>query len=80
MINCAIRASDKTIVYKNLAAVTLPAFFGQMQVLPDHAEAFVLLKKGDIVLQKAQARQKQDNIQILSGECYIKDNTVDIIL
>ena len=78
MINCAIAFPQKTIVYKNLQSIALPAFFGQMQILPGHAESFILLKKGDIIIQKSQ--KKQDNMQISSGECYIKDNTVDIIL
>jgi len=78
MINCVITSFKKTIIYKNLRSITLPAFSGQMQILSGHAESFILLKKGDIIIQKSQ--KKQDNIQILNGECYIKDDAVDIIL
>ncbi len=78
MIKCSVTSSTKTDVYKDILSVTLPAFSGQMQILPDHAEAFVLLQKGSIFLRKLS--KQSENIQIISGECYIKDDTITIIL
>ena len=78
MINCIIISSQKTTIYKNLRSVTLPAFFGQMQILPGHAESFVLLKKGNISLR--QLNKKKEIIQNVNGECRIKNDVVTVIL
>lgn len=79
MINCAITSPQKTIVYKNVLSVTIPAVFGQTQILPGHAESFILLKKGDILLRQLNKENKiiQNNT---NGECYIKNDTVAVIL
>jgi len=50
-----------------------------MQVLPGHAETFVLLKKGTIVIEKEDAGGKEQ-LEIKEGQCYIKDNHLLIIL
>jgi len=78
MINCTITSPKKTTVYKNVQNITLPALSGQMQILSGHAESFILLQKGNIVLQ--QTGKERETIQNAGGECYIKDNTVTIIL
>lgn len=78
MINCVITSPKETRVYKNLLSVSLPAFFGQIQILSSHAESFITLKEGDIIAQKSQ--KKQDDIHISGGECHIKDDVVNIIL
>ena len=89
MISCIVTSQKQTTVYKNLRSVTLPAFLGQMQILPGHIESFVLLKKGSIFLQQSNKSQKEinflqnnqnKNIQIIGGECYIKNDVVTIIL
>ncbi len=77
-ITCAITSPEKTATYDNLASVSLPAFAGQMQVLPEHAESFVLLRKGEVILQKADG--KKESAQIPGGECYIKGDKVSVIL
>jgi len=56
----------------------LPAFSGQMQILPGHAESFLSLNEGNIVFQ--ESRERKETIQIMNGECYIKDDAVVIIL
>ncbi len=78
MINCKITSPKETTIYKNVQNITLPAFSGQMQILSGHAESFILLQKGNIVLQ--QTDNEKETIQNMGGECYIKDNTVTIIL
>ncbi len=78
MIYCIITSPEKTTVYKNIKSITLPAFRGITQILPNHAEAFMILKKGNIILK--QLNKKDNNVQIASGECYVKDNVVKIIL
>ncbi len=78
MINCTIVSPKKTMIYKSVRSVTLPAYYGQMQILPGHAESFLLLKKGNILLQKS--KKESEIIQNTDGECYIKNNVVTIIL
>jgi len=78
MISCTITSSQKTMVYKNVRSVTLPAFSGQMQILSGHAESFILLQKGNILLR--QSNKKSKIIQNINGECHIKNDVVTIIL
>ena len=78
MINCTITSPQKTTVYKNARSVTLPALSGQMQILPGHAESFILLRKGNISLRKSN--KESEVIQNINGECYIKNDAVTVIL
>ena len=78
MIHCLITSSQKTESYKNLQGITLPAFSGQMQVLPGHAESFILLKTGNVILKLSSGQKTV--IPIKGGECYIKDDNSVIIL
>jgi len=78
MISCIITSPQKTTTYKNVQSIILPAFFGQMQILPGHVESFILLQKGEIVLQ--QLNKEREVIQNINGECHIKNNIATIIL
>ncbi len=78
MISCTITSPQKTTVYKNVQSITLPALSGQMQILPGHAESFILLQKGNISLR--QSNKESEIIQNINGECYIKNDVVTVIL
>ncbi len=85
MITCLITSPDKTTVYEKVASVTLPASWGQMQILPGHSEAFVLLTEGNVVIRQIDKNKEgeadKDNVtRVKGGECYVKDNKVTIIL
>ena len=77
MINCEISSPEETRTYENLRSIVLPAQEGEMQVLPGHAEAFVSLQKGNIVLEE---EDKKETISIAGGKCHIKDDRVLVIL
>ncbi len=78
MIDCTISSPQKTIIYQKAESVTLPAFFGQIQVLPGHVESFIFLKQGEVVFKQ---KNKQDAVvQISEGQCYIKDDSMSIVL
>ena len=47
-----------------------------MQVLSNHAESFILLKKGKIIIKNA----KKKVINVSKGLCYIKNNNIKIFL
>jgi len=78
MLVCTITSPANTETYKNLKSVTLPAFSGHAQILPGHAESFLILKKGDISLKQENDQNKK--IQIDGGECHIKNDTIAVIL
>jgi len=79
MITCIITSPAETMVYENALSISLPAFLGRMQALPGHAESFISLKKGDIVIKRSNATESKI-IQISGGECHIKDDRMAIIL
>lgn len=78
MINCTITSPEETMQYRQLENVTLPAFLGEMEVLSGHAEVFVLLKRGEIVLGGTNGQKKI--LEIPGGQCHIKDDNIIIIL
>jgi F0F1-type ATP synthase epsilon subunit len=78
MLRCIITSPEETKHYDLVQKVTLPAFFGKAQILPGHAEAFLLLKEGDVVIQSIEEQKK--SIQINGGECYIDGSSVVVIL
>jgi len=78
MIHCVITSPRETVIYKDGQSVILPVPSGQTQVLPGHAESFMALSPGNIVLSQANGKSKI--IKAAGGECYIKDDSVLIIL
>jgi len=63
MLSAKIISLEKTEVYSNLQAITLPAYFGQTQILSGHAESFFILQPGNIVLRQKNGKEKAINIQ-----------------
>lgn len=79
MLKCTITSKEETKEYGELKSVTLPGYIGQMQVFSGHAETFVLLQDGDIVLVNAESGA-EEKIRIQGGECTIRKDNVMIIL
>ncbi len=77
-LQCQIISPQKTIIYKNLIKIKLPTYQGIMEVLPFHAETFVLLNSGEITL--INENDKKKIVKIVSGECHIENNELVIIL
>lgn len=75
-MQCIIVSSKNKQKFKKVQSITLPAFSGELQVLPDHAESFIALRQGKIILKS----DKVNTIPIENGICDIKDNIVTIIL
>ncbi|MCD6471104.1 hypothetical protein J7K86_01070 [bacterium] len=78
LINCKICSVQEIQVYNNLKSVILPAYWGQIQILPEHAESFILLTKGKIILEKEEKNKLSFDIK--SGFCYFNNNNLVIIL
>ena len=79
MLKCTITSKEGTKDYKNLKSVLLPGLVGQIQILPGHAETFVLLKSGHVVLLNAESGL-EEKIQISDGECTVRKDNITIIL
>lgn len=61
-----------------MQGITLPTFNGRVQLLPGHAEAFILLREGDVVLRLADGQRRI--VRINGGECHVKKDAAVIIL
>ena len=78
MLDCKIISPTKAKFFKELKSITLPAWHEQAQILPSHAEAFILLKKGQIALELADGSKRF--VEIQKGGFYIKDDQAVVIL
>jgi F0F1-type ATP synthase epsilon subunit len=75
-LNIFTPKSKKT--YGDLVSITIPTQKGVMEVLTNHAETFARLTKGTIIL-KSEASIKKEEIQS-DTICYIKDNSITVIV
>lgn len=78
MLDCDIISPENITSFKELKSVRVPAYRGEAQILPGHAESFMMLKTGQITLEKNGT--KKDVIDIQGGECHVLNDTVKIIL
>ncbi len=76
-MTCQIVSLTKTIFYRNVESLSLFTAKGEVEILPGHCEAFFLLKKGPLRLNKG--RPHQETLLIKEGVCHIKDNSITII-
>lgn len=72
---CSIISSEDKQEFTDVKSITLPAFSGELQILPGHAESFVVLQKGEIVLENNHTKA----FSIEAGVCHIKSDIVVII-
>ena len=78
MINCTITSLNNTSEYNDLRSIMIPALSGQMQILTNHAESFILLDAGNVILK--DSGKNITSVKISGGECHIQNNSVTIIL
>jgi F0F1-type ATP synthase epsilon subunit len=77
-LNCTVTSMERTEQYTGVEKITFPAYRGEMQVLPGHAEMFLVLGKGNMTMHHSDGHE--DTRQISSGECHIKDDNVVVVL
>ncbi len=75
-MQCKIISLDKLEEFDNLKSLTLPASRGEMEILPGHAEAFIELKKGSLILIGSSNKE----IPIEKGVCCVNNDRVVIVL
>ncbi len=78
MINCTITTAKGTKRYSGLRSVLLPASSGQIEILPGHAESFLLLAKGDIILNSKTGGKEKRPIE--GAGCYMQNDELMIVL
>jgi len=77
-LQCVISTAEKTTPYDGLRSVSLPAASGLMQILPGHAEGFVVIGEGDLILKHAD--DHIETFRIGASECHIREDQVLIII
>jgi F0F1-type ATP synthase epsilon subunit len=75
-MRCKIISPSQSQEFQGVTSVTLPAFLGQMEILPGHSEAFVELQEGIVLLKNS----KEKSLPVSGGICHIKDDRVLILL
>ena len=76
-MSCILTSSEKTTVYEGLRSISVPASSGLMQILPGHAESFVMIVGGTVVLKNVDDRI--ETFLVGESECHIRDNKVVIV-
>ena len=74
-----ISSPTKNTEYHNIKKVTLPATSGKLQILPQHAETFLLLEKGLISFTNSKKNIQKINLES-QAQCYIKDDKIVILI
>lgn len=77
-MRCTISSPQKTITYSQVTRLQLTTTKGQIEILPGHAEAFFLLKNGEIIFYQKTAPEK--HFPVNGGVCYVKDDQITFIL
>ena len=79
MLSCKIISGQGTEEYGNIEKAMLPGLSGQIQILPGHAETFLLFTKGDITLiQKGSMHSKV--VSVDGGACHVLGDVISIVL
>jgi F0F1-type ATP synthase epsilon subunit len=76
MLSCQLISSKEYQIIKNVSNVVLPGYLGELQILPGHAESFILLRKGNILIETKKLSNK---IPIEKGLAFVNDNKIIII-
>lgn len=77
MLTCTIVSPQETLRYEQLAALDVPSSFGRAQILPGHAEAFMALSAGAIVLIYQDGRREEHTVP--ACECHVEHDEVLVL-
>jgi F-type H+-transporting ATPase subunit epsilon len=73
----SIITPEETIFSGTAQTLVLPSVCGQMEVLAEHAPAFIMLGKGSIIVHVDDANTKSYEVE--NGYAQIKRNAVKIL-
>lgn len=76
-IDCKIYSPKETLFSDDIASASFNSPGGQVEILPQHAEAFFLINKGGLNIKTSKGTSKSFNIS--EGHCFIKDDKLVIL-
>lgn len=79
VLDCLARSTDGLQFQGPARSVTLPTANGQVQVMPGHAEAFIVMTAGRLVFE-GFGGQPDRSLAIRSGTLLVKDNQVTVLV
>ena len=75
---CNISKAKTNTSINNVTSVTCPTNFGEIQILPGHAEIFAILIEGTISISSSD--QDAQTLPISGGDLHLLNDEVNIIL
>ena len=78
VLECQILTEKKVLFSGQSQYITLPAANGMMQVLPGHAESFVVLQAGEIVVVTKIGKVR--SFTVPGGLGYVRDDQVVVLI
>ncbi|MCL4338726.1 hypothetical protein M1271_03490 [Patescibacteria group bacterium] len=77
-MKCKIVSAKESRVFDNVLSIVIPnTAQGQIQILPQHAESFILLNEGEMTIEKVSGESQE--FEINQGLCHIRDDTVTVV-
>lgn len=67
---------ERELVDEEVREVTLPGWWGQLGILPDHAALVTTLEPGELAFKKDGAQQR---FEIGGGFAEVRDNVVTVL-
>jgi len=77
-LRCTVADGGRTLFTGETTDVVLPGAAGVVEVLPGHAECFVALGKGEIVI--AVGEDEEEVHQANGGVAHVRDDRVVVLL
>lgn len=75
-MECLVVSSREEKKWENIKSLLLPALQGEAEILPGHAESFIQLKPGVLVLRGST----EETLPVTGGICYVHDNKVLVVI
>lgn len=75
-MDCLVISQEQKKEFHNLKSITLPGASGELQLLPGHAEIFIVLGPGEVVLEN----KEKTTLFVEGGLAYFKNDLLRVIL
>lgn len=76
LLTCRIISPDSTLFSGQIRDLTMCDRSGQLQVLPQHAEMFAVLRAGDVILRAPDG--SLTSIAVSGGVLHVKDDVATV--
>lgn len=75
---CNISSAKENTLIENVTSITCPTNFGEIQILPGHAEIFAILIEGQVTV--SSTNHPTQTFPISGGDLHSLNEEVNIIL